>query len=748
LKLTKILTAAVVTATACYAGGYVFNCIVKYDFRLRLNVYLLAHIDTFKYAGILAATVLLIYAVYYYKHYWLKATNRIIKGHNRDNDLKANLENARFQTDAELRKNFEHSAFEELNGKEIYGVPVKAVQGQRTYDITLAKPAHALIIGTTGSGKTTAYINPVIRISAECGVKASMLISDPKGELYRLHAKSLVDKGYDVKVLDLRNPFHSIKWNPLERAYLNYRRMLNIETEAAANEETGGYIFEGREYRDIDKLRNAFAVKRQEINDVIYEDLHDIATVLSPVLNKREPRWESGAKNFILAIALAMLEDSGDPELGMTKERYNFYNLKAAATNTENECAELLRYFKGRSDASQARGLSKQVLDSSDKTRGSYLSTLFDKLNLFADLSLCSLTSANEIDFGRLADKPSALFLQIPDERETRHPLAAMVILQAYKELVRAANGKPDLTLPRPVYFLLDEFGQLPPIPKLEQMITVGRSRNIWLHLVVQSYAQLVKVYDEKVAEIIKSNANIQVFIGSTDQKTIDEFSKRCGNYSVITRNVGYNTVKASDVNSNASVKERPLIYPSELQKLNSPADMGNAIVTCFGFNPIRSKFTPSFRCHSLKTEKTMQKPREGAYFDAENIYYDIKERNNKKSQPSKAEGFGIGNTPVPVREGELDLLIGHYKNLAALSAEGLLDDAESIRLQSLLDGRRYMDAVKMLDEAHKTARGFMDRDKMKEIKDLTEKLIGLEQAVRSGKLREFTDNFIEEGLK
>ena len=84
-------------------------------------------------------------------------------------------------------------------------------------------------------------------------------------------------------------------------------------------------------------------------------------------------------------------------------------------------------------------------------------------------------------------------FLQIPDEKETRHTLASMVILQAYKELVYKANSYDSLSLPRPVYFILDEFGNLPKVHKLEQMITVGRSRNIWMKLVVQSYAQLAQ---------------------------------------------------------------------------------------------------------------------------------------------------------------------------------------------------------------------------------------------------------------
>ncbi|MFQ7078938.1 MAG: TraM recognition domain-containing protein [Christensenellaceae bacterium] len=55
-------------------------------------------------------------------------------------------------------------------------------------------------------------------------------------------------------------------------------------------------------------------------------------------------------------------------------------------------------------------------------------------------------------------------------------------------------------------------------------MVTVGRSRNLWLCFVIQSYAQLAKVYDEKVADIIKSNCNIQMFIGTSDYKIVEEF--------------------------------------------------------------------------------------------------------------------------------------------------------------------------------------------------------------------------------
>jgi len=497
-----------------------------------------------------------------------------------------------------------------------------------------------------------------------------------------------------------------------------YQQMLNVRDEAVAVGDTDLYRFEGKEY-NINDLEEAIKLKQQKLYDLIYEDLNDIITVLCPITNKQEPIWESGAKNFILAIALAMLEDSENPELGMTKERYNFYNLRAVATNTEKECAELIRYFKGRKPTSRCIGLSKQVLDSAEKTRGSYVSTMFDKLNLFADISLCSLTSENEIVFGDMAKKPTALFLQIPDERETRHALASMVILQAYKELVHKANTYKDLALPRNVYFLLDEYGNLPPIHKMEQMITVGRSRNIWLALVIQSYAQLSKVYDDKVAEIIKSNCNIQIFIGSTDQKTIEDFSKRCGNKSVVTRGTGYQTVKADDITSNMSIKERPLIYPSELQQLNRPGNYGAAIVTVFGYQPIRSTFTPSFLCHSLDLKKTTQRPITGRYFDEEKIFYDMKLRNKKvipvENHPKRSS---------QVSGKQIELYAEHLREQAERSVGELLSGDEKIKLYTDITNLELKDAVKLITEAMNRAAALEQKELIEGLEDLKAKLL------------------------
>ena len=718
MKVFKRVILYIIILIISLCVGYLINLFVSnnFVFEFKISKDILLSYKTYLYAFECFAVVMLFFIFVWYKKLG-KNPKKLMSTTEKD-IIYTGLEQAHFQTDEEIKNNFKIASYNMLPQVDIEGIPVKAEETKKGYDITFSKPAHTLIIGTTGSGKTTTFINPTIQILSNTRIKPSMLISDPKGELYSLHAKSLIKKGYDVKVLDLRNPYCSIRWNPLEKPFEMYQEMLSLDDKVRVNEEEGYYIFEDKIYYDKEELQSTIQVKKQEIFDEVYEDLNDICSVLCPIKNKSEPIWESGAKNFILAITLAMLEDSENPELGMTKEKFNFYNVMKIATNTQDDCEELIQYFNHRSPISKSVSLSKQVLDASDKTRGSYLSTVFDKLSLFSDMSICSLTSANEINFANIAIKPTALFLQIPDEKETRHTLAAMVILQAYKALVAKANTYPDLSLPRSVYFLLDEFGNLPQIHKLEQMITVGRSRKIWLALVVQSYAQLAKVYDEKCADIIKSNCNIQIFIGTTDQKTIEEFSKKCGNYSIIQKNVSFSSSN-DGVGSSVSVKERPLIYPTELAQLNNNQDMGNVIVSIFGYSPIRSKFTPSFKSRFFVLEKTNQLLAEGKYFNEEKVFYNMLKRNEKfnKKVNRRSETQTISDT---IEKFKINLSNADFESI------GCFEQKEAI--QKFLEKEDFREVSRILEDVYIKAKNqeFENIEFIADLKSMSENLVRL----------------------
>ena len=575
-----------------------------------------------------------------------KKAKKLMKGKAENFD--SNLENSRFMTEKERDFNFNPYKFTKLNESKKDGVPVYAEYNKKRkeLDVNLASPMHGLIIGATGSGKTTTFINPMIQILGNSSAGSSMICTDPKGELFQLHSKKLVERGYKVMVLDLRDPYSSFRWNPLGELYDRYQLYLNTGNEIYKHfepisesdlelvnkpEEYGEewYEYDGKAYAIRKQLLSVIKIARQKIYDELYEDLNDLVSVICPVESKDDPVWEKGARSLIMAVCLAMLEDSEYPELEMTRDKFNFYNINKAIGNSDNDYEALRGFFKGRSPMSKAVGLSKQVLSAAESTMASYMSIAFDKLSMFNDEGLCSLTSATDIDPILFATQPTALFLKIPDEKDTRHALAAVFILCIYKALIKVASGREDLSLPRNVYFILDEFGNMPKIDKFDKMITVGRSRKIWFHMVVQSYAQLNNVYGDTVADIVKSNCGMKMFIGSNDIGTCEEFSKLCGNMTVSTSSISSTMGdKSGNINVSSQLQTRPLIYPSELMKLNNKTDTGNAIIVTFGNYPLKTKFTPSYKC-PLYQMGTMDltEVRMNAFFGDE-VYYDLEERN------------------------------------------------------------------------------------------------------------------------
>ena len=562
--------------------------------------------------------------------------------------VKGGLENSRFLTDKERDTYFPEYVYDSLKDCTEDGIPVRAVLDKnKKLHVTFLSGAHSLIIGATGSGKTTTFINPMIQLLGATACGSSMIMTDPKGELFSLHSQYLQDRGYNVLLLDLRDTYSSSRWNPLGdiwdmyqeyvqmgKGIVAHRDSMNdypdlVRPDGDAQESEMWFEWRGNAYADPTHCQDDVSVKRQQIYDEMYEDLNDLISVICPVENEKDPVWEKGARSIIMATALAMLEDSEDPRLGMTKDKFNFFNINKALTNSENEFQALKDYFKGRNKLSQAYTLSRQVLSAADTTLSSYMSITFDKLNMFNDRGLCGLTSATDVDAASFADKPTALFMKIPDEKDTRHGLAAVFVLCMYKALIKVASAREDLSLPRNVYFILDEFGNMPKIEKFDKMITVGRSRKIWFNMVVQSYSQLSNVYGNEVADIVKSNCGMKMFIGSNDIGTCEEFSKLCGNMTVRTTSTSSAIgAKEGDINLSSQTQVRPLIYPSELQMLNNKESTGNAIIVTFGNYPLKTRYTPSYKCPYYKMGTMDMNGLRSHMFRADEVYYDLQERN------------------------------------------------------------------------------------------------------------------------
>ena len=566
----------------------------------------------------------------------------------------SNLENSRWMNSSEKNKLFKIYNYSQLNDVTKDGIPIVAKLDSKGKDMEVGfnSPCHAIVIGSTGSGKTTTFVSPMIQLLAATKAESSMVITDPKGELFSLHSNYLKKRGYNVKVIDLRDTYSSYRWNPLETIWDSYDEYLHAHQKAYKRKDDATksgleldpdenyimakewYEFNGKAYVSYDKLIAAVKVYKKKIYDEIYEDLNDLVSILVPIENDKDPLWEKGARSIILATLLAMLEDAEDPANEMTKQKYNFFNMAKILQNSNDDYLELRRYFAGRSPLSKAYSLSKQVCDAAPTTRASYMSIVYDKLVLFNDAGICALTSESDFSSATLATEKTALFLKIPDEKDTRHNLAAVFILNIYKTLIKIASAREDLALPRNVYFIMDEFGNMPKIEKFDKFITVGRSRKIWFTMIVQSYAQLNNVYGETIADIIKGNCGIKMFIGSNDMATCKEYSELCGNITVATTSTS--GTASSETNYSTSLQVRPLIYPSELQRLNHPGDIGHSIIVTFGNYPLKTYFTPSFKVPLYQTGAMDLSGVQERGFDENAVYYDITKRNSRLSGQKK----------------------------------------------------------------------------------------------------------------
>jgi len=580
------------------------------------------------------------------------SANAGFEGKTASGDVVDQHYNARFITEKELESNpkFMPNTFGSLTKLKKTGTFISSLYKNGQLKVNMYPEMHSLIIGTTGSGKTTFILEPAIRCYAHSGEKPCMVITDPKGELYNNHAKQLKQEGYRLIVLDLRNPYASSRWNPMDNAFMQYQRAHNLEKEVKVYK--GGdprtlnlqpigtdfsqqwYAFDGRAYSNKDQLKVEIQSLSQTLINEAENELREVASTVLPIENKNDPSWEQGAQDFVYSIMLAMLEDSLNPELGMTRDKFNFYNVAKICTtrdsNPDNMMGTLKDYIEGRSELSKVKALATTVVNNAPNTTRSFLGVMQPKIAIFQDMGVCYATSKSDIVFDDFIKEPTVLFIKVPDEKESRHCIATMCISQIYKKLIEIASKSPGIKLPKPVYFLLDEFANLPKIQKFDSMITVSRSRRIFFQIVIQSYSQLDNKYTKETADTIKGNCNIQIFIGTEDQKTREEFSKMCGDVTLQVENTSVSRSDKKDADAsrttNVQTVTRPLIEPYELGQL--PYDVN--IVKIYGQPAIKTQMTQWFKVPVFNKEKMQDEYIPAQYFDEYAIRYDIAARNKK----------------------------------------------------------------------------------------------------------------------
>lgn len=387
-----------------------------------------------------------------------------------------------------------------------------------------SQDTHILLLGATRSGKSRSVIFPTVWAIGKTG--ESMILTDPKGELYERCSGYLGKKGYEVILLDFRNPQRGNRWNviaPVVQAFGKNREDKAVETA----------------------LDTAHAL--------VYQKAHN-----------SDPIWELGEKSIIAGLILAVAYEAAKVS---QKHMYSVAMTLArlAVFDEEGDCP-LNGYVTGLDLLHPARGAFATALMAPPKTRASFFAGAMAKMQLFTDPNIASMTSKQDHSLAAIGEKPVAVFLVIPDEKSTRYVLASLYINQVYQALVEEAvnNGG---RLKNRVHFLLDEFGNLPSIPDMDKKITVAGGRGMKFTLAIQDLAQLKTHYGD-MAQTITANCHTWLYLSTGDPQTAKVISEKTGKYTVQTENSNYNySDNRVGGSTGMGLTGRALLTPDEVER-------------------------------------------------------------------------------------------------------------------------------------------------------------------------------------
>ena len=346
---------------------------------------------------------------------------------------------------------------------------------------------HLLCVGATRSGKSRCLVLESICLLGLAG--ESIFCSDPKAELFHYTSEFLKKLGYEVLVLDFKNPAKSMRYNLL-----------------------------------------------QPVIDAINEGDTDRAEMLAWDLTNNlvgkpegEKIWTNGECSIIAAAILCVVCDNQKrPEF---QNMTNVYWFISEMCRTIGNKMPLLEYLKKQSPTHPARALLSISDVAPSRTRGSFYTSALTTLRLFTSKSIYSITHTSDFTLSDLGTKKQALFVILPDEKTTFYPIASLIVSQQYELLAEAADKRGG-RLERRVNFLLDEFGNFTPISDMTNKLTVAAGRGMRYALYVQGFDQLKEKYSDNIANTIKGNCQIWAYLQSDDPETLREISDKLGSYT------------------------------------------------------------------------------------------------------------------------------------------------------------------------------------------------------------------------
>lgn len=382
---------------------------------------------------------------------------------------------------------------------------------------------NVLVVGGSGAGKTRGYALPNVMQASDI----SQVILDPKGEILRTTGHLLKAKGYEIRVLDLINMERSHCYNPFR-------------------------------YLDTD-------------NDVqrLSTNLFKATTPKGAV--SQDPFWDTAASMLHLALVFYLLYEAPPDEQNypMVMEMLRAGDVKEDDDEYTSVLDELFNRLEDRNPEHIALKYYRSYRSGSAKTLKSIQVTLASRLEKFNLDSLSALVATDELDLATLGEKKVALFALIPDNDSSFNFLVSILYTQLFQQLLTRADTLYDGNLPLHVHFVMDEFANIALPDDFDKILSVIRSRNISVSIIIQNIAQLKALF-EKQWESLLGNCDGFLYLGGNEQSTHKYVSELLGKETIDLNTFGRSTGAQGNYSTNWQLTGRELLTPDEVRMLDN----------------------------------------------------------------------------------------------------------------------------------------------------------------------------------
>ena len=381
---------------------------------------------------------------------------------------------------------------------------------------------NTIVIGGSGAGKTRFYAKPNVMQA-----NTSLIILDPKGEIARDEGHLLEKKGYIVKVLDLINMERSHCYNPF--VYL-------------------------RSDNDVQKLvTNIFKAttpKGSQSND---------------------PFWDTAASMLLLSLVFYLWYEAPEDEQNfpMVMEMLRAGEVKEDDDSFVSPLDILFNQLEIENPNHIALKYYRDYHSGSAKTLKSIQITLASRLEKFNLASLASLTQTDELELDKIGERKTALFAIIPDNDTSFNFLVSMLYTQLFQQLFFTADHIYGGRLPIHVHFLMDEFANVSLPDDFDKILSVMRSREVSVSIILQNLAQLKALF-EKQWESIVGNCDEFLYLGGNEQSTHKYVSELMGKETIDMNTYGKSTGHSGNYSTNYQISGRELLTADEVRLLDN----------------------------------------------------------------------------------------------------------------------------------------------------------------------------------